>query len=381
MLFLVAVFINYPNITNINLIAITIPFQISIKFLYNLIMSETESIPLPQEIIGASNIADIERLLKYIRDGYKECLTPILVDRKEVDLRVIQFEKQLHDLNKKRAEFYGRCYNPPEIFYVDRVQGTQRSTEINGAINKRGLGKFGCFDEYAGKYQTIGNYIIIFVNNFDDKDVDSWDVCRKIRHELNHAGSVLKHRVYRDENEKLLYQGYRVGAQLDSKTRNNVLLGLAIDEGHHAIEDEIFEGLHTELLEQDEYLKHLPNGEQLFPGAKQKYEKLRQQAIQRGEIEADQMLVSYRENRENNEITLIVVANSSEYYSELMRLIYQWNPELFRFACDFIYGDKMTVFAKAVNSTFGEGFFSKLMAAKNEDDTVKLVDELKQLLG
>lgn len=272
-------------------------------------MPDTEPIPLLQEIIGASNIADIERLLKHIRDGYKECLTPILVDRKEVDPRVIQFEKQLHDLNKRQAEFYGRCYNSPEIFYVDRVQGTQRSTEINGAINKRGLGKFGCFDEDAGKYQTIGNYIIIFVNNFDDKDVDSWDVCRKIRHELTTQEAYLN---------------------IESIETNK------------------------KLLEQDEYLKYLPNGEQLFPGAKQKYEKLRREVIQRGEIEADQMLVSYRENKE---ITLIVVANSSEYYSELVRLIYQWNPELFRFACDFIYGDKMTVFAKAVNSTFGEGFF------------------------
>jgi hypothetical protein len=320
-------------------------------------MSDTEPSPLPQELIGVpkDDTAHVEGLLKDIRARYKECLAPILVDREKVDPRVIQFEKQLYDFNERRTKFYGREYNPPEILYVDRVQGTQRSAEINDVINKSGLGKFGRFDENAGTYQAIGNYIIMFVNNFDDKDVDSWDVCRKIRHELSHAGSVRKHRAYRDESGNFSYQGYRMGARLDSKKRGNVSLGLAIDEGHHAIEDEIFEGvLHPELLEQDEYLKALPNGQQLFPGAKQKYEQLRQQAIKQGEIKPDQMLMSYRKN---NGMNLIGTANLYEDYCELMRLVYQRNPELFGLARDFIYGDKMTVFAKQVDLTFEKGFF------------------------
>lgn len=277
-------------------------------------------------------------------------------------------------MNEKRARFYGREYNPPEILFVDRVQGTLKSTEINDAINKSDLSKFRRFNENAATYQVIGNYIIMFINNFDDKDIDSWDVCRKIRHELSHAGSVLKHRAYRGGNRNFSYQDYRIGARLESKKRGGISLGIAIDEGHHAVEDEIFEGSHSELLEQDEFLKAIPNGQQLFPGAKQKYEQLRQEAIQRGEIEPDQMLMSYRKN---NGMNLIGTADLYKDYSELMKLIYQRNPQLFRLAGDFIYGDKMVVFARQVDQTFGRGFFQKLMATEDRDAIKKLVNEIK----
>jgi hypothetical protein len=339
-------------------------------------MSDTEPSPLPQEIIGIpkGDTPRIEGLLKDVRTRYKECLAPILVDREKVDPKVIQFEKQLNELNERRAKFYGRKYNPPEILYIDRVQATLRSTEINETINKSGLSSFGRFDESAASYHSTANYILIFVNNFEAKDVDGWDVCRKIRHELSHAGSVRKHRAYREKNGDFSYEGYRMGARIDSKKRGGILFGLVIDEGHHAVEDEIFEGQHTDLLKQDGFLKTIPNGQKQFPGAKQRYEQLRQELIQRKVIGEDDMLTHYRTD---NGMNLIGVANLYEDYSELMKLIYQQNPQLFSLARDFIYGDKMVAFARQVSQTLGREFFQKLMAMDNRDDVKKLVSELK----
>lgn len=339
-------------------------------------MSDTEPSPLPQELIGVpkNDTAQVEGLLKDIRTRYRECLTPIIVEREKLDPRILEFEEKLHKLNGSRANFYGREYNPPEIIYIDRVQATKKSTEINDAITRNGLGQFGRFDENAVTYQAIGNYIIMFVNNFDDRDIDSWDVCRKIRHELSHAGSVRKHRAYQSDKGNFSYQGYRMGARLDSKKRGGVSFGLAVDEGHHAIEDEIFEGQHPELLEQDDNMRVLPNGQQMFPEAQQKYEHLRQQAIERREMNQDQMLMSYRKN---NGMNLIGTANLYEDYSKMMRLIYQRKPELFRLVRDFIYGDEMVAFAREVEQLFGKGFFQKLMAAENRETTRKLISELQ----
>ncbi|MCX7996932.1 MAG: hypothetical protein N2691_04255 [Patescibacteria group bacterium] len=151
--------------------------------------------------MSGRDTSDIEDKLKSIRKNYKECLASILVEREEVDPRITDFEECLHDLNERRAKFYGRDYNPPEVLYLNRVEGLQRSTEINKAIEKMGLTRFGKFDETAARYVTLGNWIIAFVNNFDDEDVDRWNTCRlflshyqqyenqrrkKVKYPLNH---------------------------------------------------------------------------------------------------------------------------------------------------------------------------------------------------
>ena len=338
-------------------------------------MSDTEPSTLPQELVGVpkEDTAEVKDLLEDTRIKYRECLAPIIVERDKLDPRVLEFEDQLQRLNKDRADFYGREYSPPEIYYVDRAKAWYKSVEINRRIKAihKSLPRF---DRGASGYIDIIHICIIFVHNFDDPEVDGWDNCRKLRHELSHAGSVRKHRVYPNKKGTFTYNSYRLGAQILSNKRGFRRLGLAIDEGHHAIEDEIFEGLHPELLEQDENLKSLPNGQQLFPGAKQKYEQLRQQAIQQGEIKQGQMLVTYRRSIL---MTKIGIAELYGDYSKLMLMIYQRKPELFKLVRDFIYGDKIVTFTKEVEQLFSKGFFQKLMVAENRETTIELIKELE----
>ncbi|MBP8591257.1 hypothetical protein KBI33_02175 [Candidatus Shapirobacteria bacterium] len=336
-------------------------------------MPDAEPSPLPQELIGVpeNDTALAEDLLRGIRRTYKECLAPILVSREKVNPVITGFEEKLHELNEKRANFYGRGYNPPEVFYVDHVGAMRRAKEINNTIIKMGLGFYEPFDRYGALYAPIGNFIIIFLNNFENEDIDGWYACGKLRHELSHAGSVTKHRVYQRGDSKPLYQEYRVGALLVQEGGNK--LGLAAQEGHHAIEDEIFEGKHRGLLSQDEYLKRIYDLRPIFPGAQEKYEQLRQSLIQRGVIPQDRMLIFYR--KYGYAIESMKVADSYEDYRDLMMLLYERRPELFRLFCDYTYGDKMINFAKGVEQTFGKGFFSKLMSVVDRESARKLINE------
>jgi len=59
-----------------------------------------------------------------------------------------------------------------------------------------------------------------------------------------------------------------------------------------------------------------------------------------------------------------------------MLFIYSRNPELYKLAMDFIYGDKMIAFAKAIDNTFGKGFFERLMYISSHKEARKLLKDL-----
>jgi hypothetical protein len=334
-------------------------------------MSDYEPGVMPQEIINLPVVLapEIKKRLMNQRDKFKECMKPILVDRESVDPRVLEVEEQMHNINRERAASYGRKYTPPTIFYIDRMKGIEKSLSINADLQSEG---FSNFNESAAFFHEYGNFIIVSVNGFDDKDVDGYFASVCLRHELSHAGSVRKHRVYSKAIFGANYETYRLGANL-LRRRTGVVLGKMLDEGMHAVEDKMFVGEYPELLSQDPYLKKLPGVNQFFPGAKEKYDLLTKEVRQQGLLETNRILSAYkfRANRGDG-----VSALSYDDYSNLMLSIFSRNPELYKLAIDFVYGDKMLPFARQIEKTFGRGSFEKLMLAKDWKDARKLKTEL-----
>ena len=212
---------------------------------------------------------------------------------------------------------------------------------------------------------------IVFVNNFNDLEIDHWETCRRLRHELAHAGSIRKAEFHPDK----LATTSRAGGLMLSEKRGNNPFGLALDEGFHAFEDRIFENPDSSPPQLSGFNIGLSNGDQLFPNARKKFSELRHQLISQGEIGPDRDLVSHRTE---NQKTITVAAGCYTEYVRLLEKIFLTNPKLIELTRDFIYGDRAIAFAREINDTFGEGFFKKIMSVGNEADAKKMTEELLQ---
>ena len=329
---------------------------------------------LPQELIGIpeedSNV--VSNLLESYKEKYRACIEPILAKPESVDARVRTLETRLHEVNRKRAEHYGRKYNPSEILYVDRIQAVLQSDSINQSLQENGLGSFGRFDANAATHFEIGNFIVVFVNNFEDRDIDAYDTAKKLRHEMSHAGSVRKMRGYQVDDVRTSLERYRVGAQLSSM-KKGVTLGLVVDEGHHAIEDLIFDGQHPEYRQVDPFLKEIPTSDEIIPNGRQKYNALREKLVADGVVKATEMMMCYWKSEK---IDMSGTAGLYSDYSGLMEQIYAGDPDFFLAGSELVYADKMLAFAKKVEQTYGKGYFNKLMSLQDRDDTKPLSEEI-----
>jgi hypothetical protein len=339
-------------------------------------MSDKEPGVMPQEAIGLSeeDRPYVEHTMTAVRDAYRECIAPVRVEEKDIDSRILEFVGRVNELNKERAEFYGRKYSPPAVYFVDAVQAGKRSKEINAkiktAMKRMGMEPRSKYNDSMGSFQDFGNSVTVFINRFDDKDIDGYEACEVILHEMGHAGGVRKERLFHPEEENRVYGGYRVGAQLQSREKEE-LIGLAIDEGHHMVEGEVFEGRNPELLNQDVFLRKITGADQMFPAYRVKYEALSRKAGIRND---EQRLTAYKIGSEGKLVG--TGPKNGGDYADLMLFIYSRNPELYKLAMDFIYGDKMIAFAKAIDNTFGKGFFERLMYISSHKEARKLLKDL-----
>ncbi len=197
---------------------------------------------------------------------------------------------------------------------------------------------------------------------------------------MNHAGSVVKHRAYPNDQGGKDYKQYRVGARIDPKEQGGAVLGLVFDEGHHSVEDKLDSFSFSKYRGMDQFLSGLPDLNEVFPGADTKLRGLFLDALIRSEVSPDQMLISYRTvHRDGTAFHLLDYAERYTDYEKLMVKLYTSNPKLYQLAVDCIYGDNMIAFAKEIDTTFGSGYFRRLMEAKDRQAAIKLYEELDTL--
>jgi len=313
------------------------------------------------------------------KNRYKDCIKDVLVAPESVDHRIISFASKMNELNEKRCQAYGRKYKPPEIFYIDAGKAALAKDKLNRKLVLADLSDLPQILKGIGNaYSSSGNFVIVYVNCFDDPNIDAFSTAAGLMHEMSHAGSVIKFRAFPKEKKRntIPFEPYRLGGHLQSRKKGK--LGVAFDEGHHQIEDEIFAEKYPVLKKTDPFLNQFPDSEELFPSGAQNLQNLEIKAVSAGYISSDENLSIYRENHGTGENQYLLLPKIFRpEYKKLMAAIYEKGPELYKLAIDAIYGDKMIAFAKKLEQHFGKGFFRKLMEASTPEQAQALLEQIK----
>jgi hypothetical protein len=184
---------------------------------------------------------------------------------------------------------------------------------------------------------------VLPINRYpDDSKMDSCFTSHQLRHEMAHAGSVKKMRVYDKKDNIRLIGYYRSGAVI--RSHNNSPLGVALNEGHNTIEDLIFCGFYL-----DKY-KHW-KADRFFE-------------------EKELLNKKYPHSRFKE------IVHAYINYRKLIAKIYDKDPELYRLAEDFIYGDMIYPFARKLDLVCGKGVFGKLMRISAPCEAKDLLQEI-----
>lgn len=332
------------------------------------------------DVVGAKakDTEGIRTFLETSRNEYLRIINEISVDRKDVDPRILSFENKMHSINKQRAESYGKTYTPPTVVYLNRPRAIDKADEINRRLNEEAPISFRPFDASAGSFEPMIGIVVVFVNNFNDTDLDAYDTTRKLRHELSHAGSInkLKARYRVDENRTdLTILEYRTGLYVstESPRKGQIKSGTFLDEAFHAIEDRLFEGEEFDFLPQDEFLTQQPEISILYPHESAKYNSLKAEAVKRGLMADQDMLASYF--IEGNSL-YHVGAEIYDINSDLLLEIFKKDPSLYLLARGAIYGDRIQPFTQRLESQFGRGFFRRIMNISTREEARILLAEI-----
>src|SRR5688572_9812076 len=124
-----------------------------------------------REIVGVpEHHQGIRDYVKGLSEKTKSILERIAVPDQEVDPKILEFANDLHDLNQKRARDQGQEYTQPQILYLDK-QAIINDPENIKMFNNSGLGNIG---DISASLLELPNTVIVYVNSFSDKDIDSY---------------------------------------------------------------------------------------------------------------------------------------------------------------------------------------------------------------
>jgi hypothetical protein len=335
-------------------------------------------IPSP-EMLGPIEPDDIPVIQSFFTERAQEIekeIQEILFPRDKIDPRVLNLENALNELNKKRAASYGREYIPPKVLYINALLFAQLKeiAEKSSLIQEIE----GLFSSGAA-YLSLENIIFIHYYTFENPEVNALFTSYLLRHEMGHAGSVIKLMASEPEPGVLLTERYRVGSFLNSPKKGE--LGEGLLEGHNTVEDAQGMGEFQEKAWRSQWLSEsVFNLGDSYKAAISYRENIRQQLIEEGKLRPEQPLTGYWEIQ-SQEGKMFEFFSSGETYSgyvDLMAEIYDREPLLYSLAEDFIYGDKMIAFAKKADEVFGKGFFRELMLVNSDEKAKILLKKITQ---
>ena len=290
------------------------------------------------------------------RQRFLNCFKEYIVSPDLIDGNILDLEQRCHKLNRKRAKHYGRQYLEPQVIYVDRLMILKNINKVNDSLMEEHF-----YSDIYGSFYTSGmNFTMIFVHNFDNKQISSYKSAVDLFHEMNHAGSFIKNRVDIYKNDIVITPD-RAGAKLYTKKFRGV--GEIFNEGYSWVVDSIFAGDEHALRRIDPFLSDFPLIDQLFPGTKEAYKEMKKRLILEGKIESDTALSGYYE--EDKEY-LIWKSGSNHRAFVLVSSIIHNHPGLVSYLRDFIYGGKIGRSAVKIDNLYGQGFFRELLTLEED---------------
>lgn len=297
------------------------------------------------------------------RKYFLEDIGEVVIPPEQVDPRLLEFEQWCNQLNYDRAKFYGRSYTEPQVIYFDGLNALENKQYFhfvrNIEPNRRGQI---ILQPY---YDTFSNQILVGVNRFDDSQIDLFNSLISLFHEMNHAGSVVKLRMYPRRDIFPTATDW-CGAKVYTDKWGYV--GRVLDEEYVHFNERIFLGYHQSLRKKDHFLKDLPLIEELVPGGYHAYFLLRQMLMyakiipQTGHLTLLRMVEPSGWRRLVSEDRRVRVGYAYKHFEvKLVDKIIKKDPSLYESLRAFIYGGRMGQCARAFDERFSEGFFRELM--------------------
>lgn len=305
------------------------------------------------EIVGLSKEAkhDVNQFIFENAREIGRIFDRVSLSRETVDQRIVKLETELHNKNKNRCLFYGLTYIRPNVIYLNKDDCLKNTAQINFELNKTDF-NLRINPSFGGLFVDIANTVLIPIQKSSNKDVNACSASYNLRHELAHAGSVRKLRVYRKETGSYAVDFYRSGSVINQG--NGFVYGWAISEGHNSIEDCLYSSELSGKIERwraDRFFKE------------------REILDKRYHVETKWFEPELIKNNQG--------AKNYGYLRRLMIKIYDSDSELFRLTEDFIYGDRIISFARKIDQVFGKDFFGRLMKIGSGDEADKLLQEIR----